>query len=150
MNNISNKNFFKNYGIFLLILIISFLVLIYMVYLSKGFWKDNLKNSIETVLEEKQPGEWIINDYIDIKNPMTTNAAAYNIVNKNGTEAKAVILRIITFYGPASGVYIMHDENNIEFAGFCSIHGRIANQINGGSKDIRVEYWAKRIPELFE
>jgi len=149
MNNISNKKFFKNYGIFLAILIVSFLTLIYMVYLSKGFWRENLKNSIETVLEEKQSGEWIINDYINIKNPMATNAAAYNIVNKNGTKAKAVILRVITLYGPASGVYIMHDQNNIEFVGFCSIHGRILKQIEG-NKDIRVEYWAKRIPELFE
>ena len=150
MNNISNKKFFKNYGIFLLILIVSFLTLIYMVYLSKGFWRDNLQDSVETVLEEKQPGTWIMGDFIELKNPMATNAAAYNVVDKNGNEAKAVILRIITFYGPVSGVYIMHSESDVEFIGFCSIHGRIAYQLGDGKNDIRVEYWAKRIPELFE
>ena len=67
MNNISNKKFFKNYGIFLLILIVSFLTLIYMVYLSKGFWRDNLQDSVETVLEEKQPGTWIMGDLLSSK-----------------------------------------------------------------------------------
>lgn len=151
MNSISSKKFFKNYGVFLLILIVFVAVLAYLIFLSKPFWKDNLKVTVEKVLEEKQPGKWFVNDYIEINNPMTTSAAAYNIISSDTkTEAKAVILRIITFYGPVSALYIVHDKENIEFVGIASLHGRISKQIGSSNNDMRIKYWAKRIPAFFE
>lgn len=151
MNNISNKKFFKNYGIFLLILIISFLVLIYLTILSRNFWKDNLKESITTVLEENQPEKWEIGNFIDLDVPLSSSSAAYEVKNlKTKKEGKVVIIRVITFFGPASAVFIYHDEENIEFIGYSNIHGRISAQLKSHNSDARINYWKKQVREIFK
>lgn len=148
MNNMTNKQFFKNYGILLALFLFAFVILIYSVKLSRKGWSVGLRNSVEKVLNEKQD-LWLVGDNITLSNPITTNACAFEILNKETKEtATAVIVRITTVYGPLSAVYISDENENVVFAGFSSLHGRIAKQFENKKIDQGIDYWKKKVPSI--
>lgn len=147
MENFSYKKFFRNYAIVAAFLIVSFVILIYSVKLTQKKWISGLKNSVENVLNENGD-DWQVLDNIEIKSPMTTNAAAYNIVNIKSKEiCQAVIVRVTTLYGPVACVFTCNDDI-VSFAGFSSLHGRIAVQFNDKNFDQRIDYWQKKVPSI--
>ncbi|MCQ2588844.1 MAG: hypothetical protein MJ179_00310 [Treponema sp.] len=148
MKNFSYKQYFRNYAIAAALLLAAFLILIYSVKLSRNSWVNGLRASVEKVLNEN--GDvWLVGDTIEISSPMTTNAAAYNIINKQTKEvSEAVILRVTTLYGPLACVFTCDENNNVEFAGFSSLHGRIATQFRDKSFDQRIEYWQRKVPSI--
>lgn len=149
MQEITNKKFFKNYAFFLLILIVIFTVLTYAVTASRKSWTTNLGVSVQKVLDEYQPNTWKVDANIPIKTPVSINSAAYVIKNKrDGSVASAVIVRITTFYGPIPAVYIYQKDQQVEFAGYSSLHGRINNLLRSNISDKRREYWQSKIPEM--
>ena len=151
MNNITNKVFFRNYGFFLLFVVILFTVLTYTVKLASSSWSTKLKTSVETVLAENDMQDWTLLDNIEINNAIASNACAFNAQNSStGEKGKFVILRVATYYGPAAVVYFADEENNPYFVGYSSLHGRIATQLSGIKMDKRVEYWEKRIPGMLQ
>lgn len=148
MKNFTYKQFFRNYGIVAAFLILTFVILIYSVKLTNKSWYVGLRSSVERVLNEKED-LWIVGDSIEITSPMTTNAAAYNIMNKQTKEVnEAVIVRVTTLYGPVSCVFMCNENNEVSFAGFSSLHGRIALQFKDKSFDQRIDYWQKKIPSI--
>lgn len=148
MKNFSYKQYFRNYAIAAALLLAAFLILIYSVKLSRNSWVNGLRASVEKVLNEN--GDvWLVGDTIEISSPMTTNAAAYNIINKQTKEvSEAVILRVTTLYGPLACVFTCDENNDVEFAGFSSLHGRIATQFRDKSFDQRIEYWQRKVPSI--
>ena len=52
MAEITNKKFFTNYAFFLLILLVVFGILIYPAIVSKKSWNNNLRVSVQKVLNE--------------------------------------------------------------------------------------------------
>lgn len=148
MNNISSKDFFRNYGLMIFLVIVIIGILIPMTFLSNGSWTKGLRVSVENVLNETD-SDWIVNDNIEITSPMTTNAAAYKVFNsKTKEEAEAVILRITTLYGPQAAVFVYHQDETVTFQGYSSLHGRIAKQISQRGFDKRVDYWQQKVPEI--
>ena len=146
---ISYKNFFINYAIFVLIAAFVTGILIYIIKVSQSSWDKNLKASVEYTLGENEPDTWEIGKAIRINNPLTDAAAAFEARNKkSGENCKAIIIRIQTFYGPQSGVYIIDSNKNVTFKGFSSVHGRCANQLVSSHNGRRVEYWKMRISGL--
>lgn len=146
--NISYKDFFKRYGIFLLILVVIFGILIYSIFLSQRSWTQNLKNSVQVVLEERDPNTWTVENNVKIKNPFTMNAACYEVRNrKSGTLYKAVIIRIQTLYGPIPAVFML-DDDSVYFVGYSSLHGVIASQLENNKTSKRIEYWIHKIPAI--
>ena len=81
MQEISNKNFFKNYAFFILILLVIFAVLSYTVVVSKKSWSKNLAVSVQKVFDEEEPGRWKVGNSITVNNPVTVNCAAYEVVD---------------------------------------------------------------------
>lgn len=149
--NISYKDFFKRYGIFLLILVAIFGILIYTVLISQRAWTQNLKSSVEMVLEEKEPNTWTVEKNIKIKNSFTTSAACYEARNrKSGTLYRAVIIRVQTLYGPVPAVFLVDDDDNVYFVGYSSLHGIIESQLTNKQTSKRIEYWINKIPEIIE
>lgn len=146
----SYKKFFITYGIFIGIVAFCILILIYSVFTSKKSWQKNLQVCVEKVLAEKKPElKAEILDFQTIENPFTVNAACYNLKDtETNSLYKAVILRIVTLYGPFPAVYLVDSDNNVEFIGFSSIHGRVAVQLESKKADRRIELWAKRIPDI--
>jgi len=148
-DNFSYKTFFINYGIFLGIITVTFLILIYSVTLSRKSWQRNLKPTIEKVLEEKEPNVWSIENYQILNNPFTVSAACYDVRNrKNGEMYKAVILRVTTFYGPLPAVFIVDSEDNVRFIGYSNVHGRVQLQLETKKSNKRIDYWVKKLPDI--
>lgn len=145
---ISYKNFFINYAIFVLIAAFVFGLLIYFSVISQKSWDKNLKVSVEYVLGENQPDTWEIGKAVRIQNPLSASLACYDARNKkSGENCKAFITRIQTFYGPQTAVFIS-SEKSVEFIGFSSLHGRGAIQLQNSKNARRIEYWKMRIQNL--
>ena len=148
---ISYKNFFINYAIFVLIASAVFGILIYIIKVSQKSWDKNLKSAVEYTLSESEPDTWEIGKSIKISNPFSTGAACFDARNKkSGETVKAVIIRVQTFYGPHCGVFIVQNDGKIDFKGYSSLHGRVAEQLKNSYKGHRVEYWSKRITEMLK
>lgn len=151
MKQISYKNFFLNYSIFVLIAAVIFGILIYTVKVSQKSWERNLKTTIESTFAETEPDTWEIGKPIKIDNPLTTNAACYDARNKKSGESyKVVIIKLQTFYGPHAGIYIVDKDAKVTFKGYASLHGRVASQLTKSFSGRRVEYWTLRIAEMFK
>ena len=151
MQEITNKKFFINYAIFTLFLLIVFGILSYSIILSRKSFSKNLSVSVQKVLDEYQKGKWAVMDNVPINKPISFNSAAYEVrCNQDNTLAKAVIIRVTTFYGPLPAVFIYHQNKSVEFAGYASLHGRIGLALNSGYPDKRLEYWYKKVPEILE
>ena len=149
MHEINNKTFFKNYAFFLVILLVIFSILSYSTYHSRKSWNKNLATSIQKVLDEYQSSTWKIESAIPVKSPVSVNTAAYQVRNKiDGTVAKAVMVRITTFYGPLPAVFIYREGEDVEFAGYASLHGIIKMQLENTKSDKRREYWESKVPEI--
>ena len=148
---ISYKNFFINYAIFVLIATAVFGILIYVIKISQKSWERNLKTAIEYTLEENEPDTWEIGKSIKIINPLSAGSACYDARNKkSGENVKAVIIRVQTFYGPHCGVFIVSSNNEVEFKGYASLHGRVAQQLKNSHGSRRIEYWSRRIKEIIK
>lgn len=144
---ISYKQFFKNYLILIGVMLVVFTLLIYLSIVSKKSWNNNLKTAVEVVLDEKQPNTWSVGKNIDINNPFTMSGACYEARNrKNGEVYKVMVIRVVTNYGPMAGVFSIDKENNVDFIGFSNLHGRIEKQVSSMSTSTckQINYWKKK------
>lgn len=149
--NISYKIFFKNYGIVVAYLVIIFGILIYFSKISQKSWQKNLKTTTQTVLNEYFDNEWTVGNPVRIKNALSQSSACFETYNKkNGEMYKSIIIRIQTMYGPLPAVFIVDKENNVTFAGYSSVHGRVQNQLNNNNNNKRILYWKQKIPEILK
>lgn len=148
---ISYKQFFKNYLILIGVMLVVFTLLIYLSIVSKKSWNNNLKTAVEVVLDEKQPNTWSVGKNIDINNPFTMSGACYEARNrKNGEVYKVMVIRVVTNYGPMAGVFSIDKENIVDFIGFSNLHGRIEKQVSSMSTSTckQINYWEKKIPQI--
>ncbi len=146
---ISYKQFFKNFLILIGVMLVVFTLLIYLSIVSKKSWINNLKTAVEVVLDEKQPNTWSVAKNIEINNPFTMSSACFEARNrKNGEMYKVMIIRVVTNYGPMAGVFSIDKENNVDFIGFSNLHGRIEKQVSSMSTTTckQINYWKKKIP----
>lgn len=149
--NISYKNFFINYLIFLAFIAAIFMLLVYAVKVTQKSWNKNLQPVIQYVLDEKDPDTWVIEAASPIDNPLTVSAACYDVRNKkNGEYYKGVIIRIQTFYGPIPGVFIVDKNNKVDYKGYALLHGRLSRQLSTNTPSRRINYWTARIPEIIK
>lgn len=150
-NEITNKEFFIKYGILAAIIVVLFGILIYPIKVSQKSWKNSLRANIEFVLDEREPNGWSVEDCVPLKNPFCLNAACYNARNRTTGELyKVMIIRIQTLYGPLPGVFLIDKSDEVQFAGFSSLHGRISNQIKNNKKTARIEFWKAKIPDILK
>lgn len=148
-NKISAKEFFRIFGIFFGIIVVFIGTSIGFIKLSEKSWKNNLKEKVQAVLDEKYPDEWQILDFKRIENPFYLSAACYEIINeKTHAVSNAIIIRTETLYGPYPAVFVCDGENDAEFIGYSSINGRIKNLMEARPSDFFISYWERRIPEI--
>lgn len=154
MEKMNSKTFLRNYGIFLLVIIVVFGITAYVTKITNKNWKSGLKTAVENVLNESEPDTWKVGEYLNLNNSMASNAAAFKCQNTSTqSDEIAVIVRVTTLYGPMSGVFVCDEENNVDFKGFSTLHGRIGeqlNQRNNSFSDKRVTYWKNHIPEILK
>lgn len=148
---ISYKQFFKNFLILIGVMLVVFTLLIYLSIVSKKSWNNNLKTAVEVVLDEKQPNTWSVGKNIEINNPFTMSGACYEARNrKNGEVYKVMVIRVVTNYGPMAGVFSVDKVNNVDFIGFSNLHGRIEKQVSSMSTSTckQISYWKNKIPQI--
>ena len=151
LENFSYKKFFIDFGILVLLISISFLLIIYSVKLSRKSWQSNLKVSVEKVLDEYDANNWTVGKFIPLNNPFSLSAACYQAqYRKTGDIYKAIILRIETYYGPLPAVFIVSEDNEVEFAGYSSIHGRVLTQLTNKPSDKRIDFWKEKVIEILK
>lgn len=148
--NIGNtKLFFMNYGIFTGILVVVFAVLVYVIRVSHVAWNNNLKYSVEKVLEENEAGVWSVGSPIEIDNPLSLRSGCFGARNrKTGEMYYVFITRVPTYYGPMGAVFTCSLDGKVKFEGYSSLHGRILKQINQNKIDKRLDSFAMRIPSI--
>ena len=119
--------------------------------ISKKSWKNNLRTAVEVTLEENQPGIWKIDRNIEINNPFTLNAACYEARNsKDGEVYKAIIIRVVTNYGPLPAVFVCDKNMNVELIGFSSLHGRVGKQIEATKNSKQIMFWKYKIKDILK
>jgi hypothetical protein len=149
MNKISYKQFFKKYLIFTLVIGFILLLTTYVVKVTQKYWSINLAKNVETVLEENESGQWILGKEKKIRNPMSLNGVCYEARYRKTSDIYNILLiRINSFYGPQLAVFSCDKENNVQFIGYSSLHGRILTQLNNNMYDKRISYWKNKIPEI--
>ena len=151
IQNISYKDFFIRYGIFVAILTILIGLLIYPIKVSQKFWTHNLRTTVEKVLDERNPNTWTVENSVNINNQFTTNAACYDARNrKTGDVYKAMIVRIQTLYGPLPAVFLIDNNREVDFVGYSSLHGVVNEQLMNNTNSKRIKYWIEKIPTILE
>ncbi len=147
--SLATKKFFINYGIFVGVLLVFFGILVYTILVSHVAWNNNLKYSVEKVLEENEPGVWSVGSPIEINNPLTLRSGCFGARNRQtGDMYYIFITRVPTFYGPMGAVFTCSLNGEVKFAGYSSLHGRILTQINQSKNDLRLSFVEKRIPQI--
>jgi hypothetical protein len=145
----SSKKLLREYGILAGIIAGMFAVLIVFVVLSRGEWQNGLKEKISEVLEEEEPGKWIMGDYVGINAPVSLSTACFQVRERaNGSKGYVLMLRIETIYGPFPAVFVYSGKNDARFVGISGLHGRIREQILKGTNDEKINFWIKRIPDI--
>jgi hypothetical protein len=147
----SSNELLKQYGILVGIIIGMFALLTVVIVLSENKWKNGLKDEIGRVLEEEEPGEWIVGEYIGLKTPEALSASCFQVRRKdNGAKGYALMLRIETIYGPFPAVFLYNDKAVARFVGIPGLHGRVLKMIGNGTNDAKVVFWIKRIPNIIK
>ena len=151
MQKIDTKDFFKNYAIFLGILVVLFSILIGMTRLSSKKWTEGLKVSVQAVLDEKEPQTWIVGQNLKIKSAFSTSAAVYELNCKNDAERYyAVTLRVVTFFGPMPTVFVYSKNKCCHFKGYYAVKGRVKKILENTPNDTRIAYWSEKVRNIVE
>jgi hypothetical protein len=148
----SYKDFFIKYGLLMAIVSVTVGILVYFSIISNNSWTKNLGTSLQKVLNDNssEQNEWVLNENIYINNPFAYNASCYSVTNvSEKKDYIAIIVRINSFYGPLPAVFIMDEENNVDFIGYSSLNGRIKEKINKAN-DNRIRYWKNKIPQVLK
>ena len=149
--DISSKDFFIKYGLFMALVVVVTGILVYFSIISNNAWTKNLGTILQKVLNENcEQNEWVIKENIAIENPFTYNASCYKVENiQKEQDCIAIIIRINSFWGPFPAVFLMDENNQVTFVGYASLDGRIKEIINK-TNDNRIHYWKNKIPQILQ
>ncbi len=149
INTIDAREFWRIFGVFFALVAVSALVNIGFVKLGRKNWEKGLGESVQKVLDEKFPGEWILTGAKTIENPFSLSAALFSVKSKSGArKSNAVMIRTQTLYGPHSAVFLYDGEGEASFVGYSGVHGRIRALMEERNSDIFISRWARKIPQI--
>lgn len=147
--NITAKEFWRFYGIFVGIVVFMFASLFGIIRASEKSWDAGLKKSITMELEKKYPDTWIVGKKIPLNSAFSQSAALYELRAVNSIEKNyAIIIRTATMFGHFPAVYIYNKIDGTKFVGYTSINGKIEKIIDKRHTDSSVVYWSQRIPKI--
>jgi hypothetical protein len=147
----SSKKLLRQYGILAGFIAGMFGILIAVIVLSRSSWQNGLKTAVTQVLEEEEPGQWIVGNYVRINAPVSLSAACFETRRKdNGARGYVLMMRIETAYGPFPAVFVSGEKADARFVGISGLHGRVRTLIGNGSGDAKIIYWVKRIPDILK
>ena len=150
-SSVNTKEFFRVFGIFLGIIAVFFLILVGMVKCSGNSSDKELKEVVQSVLDERMPDQWNVLEKVEISSPFKLSSVLYSIQNKKtGQHAYAIMVRTATLYGPFPAVFTYMDGKKPVFVGYGAVHGRIKTILEENNSNIRMNYWMEKIPRIIE
>lgn len=148
-NKLSSKEFFRVYGIFISILLFFFMVIFGFIKLNSKHYDKKIAESIQMVLDEKQPDKWKVASKIKIPTGLSNSAGLYQLVSMDSAEKYWVlIVRISTYYGPMPAIFTYNKNLGTEFVGYAALKGRVRTILEENQNDTRLTYWISKVPEI--
>ena len=130
--------------------IVTCAILITMIFLAKGFWKNGLRVSVGQTLERYSENTYKTGDFVELKSQFSPGAAVFNCKKNNDSNRYyAVIMRISTISGPAPAVFLC-SEYDAEFAGFAVENGNLKQTMNPDFQEIHIRYWKSLLPKILQ
>lgn len=142
----------KDFGFFLLILLVLLSVNSLMIIANRKTWNRGLSEQIKTVLERNgRQNVMVEKNPLTINSPLTTSCAAFSVQYEDCPQnEKAVIIKVSTLFGPVAAVYLCHENNIVEFIDLTSSDRITEKQNINISKNMQIDYWKKRIPVILQ
>ena len=149
MADFSSKEMLKKYGIFSAFIAIFFLILFLLTLFSRSSWNDGLQKQTQTVIDSYAEKLYVVTSPVHIDSPFATSAACFSIRNRKTEQTGyAVILRMMTIYGPIPGVFVWEPGESAHFIGFACLSDRVSQHLQKNLPNSRIQYWQKRISQI--
>ena len=151
INKENQKKFWRIFGCFIGIIVFFLAVLVGMIKLSEKKWDSGLRESVQNVLDEKNPGIWTVGNSVPLNSPFSTSAALFELRSSESAEKYyALIIRITTLYGHMPAVFVYSGSKGAEFAGYSAVQGRVKKLLEENYADSSISYWLERIPSVIQ
>ena len=139
-----NKTRLMKFGIFSLISVVLFAVLLLFTLLSRNSWNEGMRDAIDTLLAEKEyPNK--TGEVEHIHSAISMNCVSYS--DALDPSVHIVLLRTPTLYGPFPALYIYDEKSaSVDFIDLLLIDGKSKDAVVASAKNMQVQYWKKRIP----
>lgn len=139
-----NKTKVMKFGIFTLIFVILFAVLLLFTLLSRNSWNEGMKDQINSVLLEKEL-PYKTGELDHLQSSISLNCVSYT--DAGLPDVHIVLVRTPTLYGPFPALYVYDEKSgNVEFIDLLLIGGKSKDAVVSSAKNMQVQYWKNRIP----
>jgi hypothetical protein len=126
------------------------LILFSLCLAARSSWVTGLKRQTELVLDEAEPGQYFIGDFVRYDSAFAVNGAAFKLLAARGKTSPgsyAVIAKIVTIYGPSAAVFVL-EEGKARFVGFSSLPRRVKAQFSSPLLFSQIAYWERKLPSI--
>lgn len=148
-NNFNSKVFWQKFGITAGLIVFFFSTIFVLSFVSRKTWEKGLRQTIETLLAEKNETDWIIGKNIYLNSPIDSSAALFEMREKNSVEKNyVIIIRVVTLFGHMPAVYIYNKNTGVRFVGYSSVKGKVRNMLDRTYTDSSMAYWSEKIPAI--
>ncbi len=136
------------FGIFTGIIILMFDILVFFSYIGHSSWEKGLKNQlVQTISENSLP--YTVDSFLPIQSSFAVSSAAFLLKDSEDSYATALILRVVTLYGPQAAVFVCKDEE-VQFVSFLTLNEKSQNAVRKASEKSQIAYWKSRIPRILK
>ncbi len=148
MSDSKNKTMdFKKFGVFASICFLLFVIVISFSFLAKKFWDEGLKKqTVDCLTEYCADQNYTVQEYISAASGLSTSSAIYKLNRQN---SYAVIIRVMTMYGPLPAVFVC-ENGSARFITYLHIDSFSKKEIISSSENSQIVYWENRIPQIVE
>ena len=139
-----NKTRVMKFGIFTLIVVVLFSILLLFTLLSRNSWNEGMVGQINAMLEEKEL-PYKTGELDRLHSSISLNCISYK--DASNPDVHLVLLRTPTLYGPFPALYVYDEKSElVDFVDLLLIDGKSKDVVVASAKNMQVQYWKNRIP----
>ncbi|MBR6154678.1 MAG: hypothetical protein IKQ43_09630 [Treponema sp.] len=139
-----NKTRMMKFGIFTLIVVVLFAILLLFTLLSRNSWNEGMKDQINSALEANEL-QYKTGEQDRLHSSISMSCVSYT--DAENPSVHIVLLRTPTLYGPFPALYVYDESSgNVDFIDLLLIDGKSKEAVVASAKNMQVQYWKNRIP----
>ncbi len=150
MDDLAKKNL-RSYALFLgIVLFMAGILAIFSVF-SHETWKSSFVSDVQTVLDKKWQGRFLVRDFFEIDGTLSTSSAFYALSDSKSDSKKAcaAIVRIPSLSGPVPAVFVIFEgDEKASFAGYALDLGNAETVLDERISKGILSYWEKLLPRV--